>query len=135
METADDGVNHNEFDDLDEEPEEDIQNENDVQNDLDEKDPLLAEIGGYLGPTQDINNGPIQPVELPPIQQRTAPRQPRPPAPLTSTTSVNINNRPPRPVASTTTQRSGYSSQQIIDMAQLQNSTSAGSSSALQNSI
>ena len=32
VETADDGVNHNEFDDLDEEPEEDIQNENDVQN-------------------------------------------------------------------------------------------------------
>ena len=58
VETADDGVNHNEFDDLDEEPEEDIQNEDDVQNgnDLDENDPLLAEIGGYLGPTQDINN-------------------------------------------------------------------------------
>ena len=100
VETADHSVNHNEFDDLDEEPEEDIQNEDDVQNgnDLDDNDPLLTEIGGCLGPTQELNNRPIQPDDLPLIQQRPAPRQPRPPAPLTSTTSIISNNRPPRSV-------------------------------------
>ena len=139
VETADDGVNHNEIeDDLDDDVSinyEGLDND-ESNNNVEDAEATLEEDNGLGESSGNIaGNGPIEPEDPPTIiQQSSTPRQQHPvarsPLTLNQTRSSNgqpLPHRPPRQ-ANTTTQRSGYTEQQLIDMMQMQNSSSTSSS-------